>query len=986
MGEDTGILAQDKAAWWNERLFLTEWQDVDAPQGRRAETTWGLFYERRLVQYPVVEAKSDLPGWSPATFQGDYRKLARVERVSALVLDLEPPKRGATQEGATLEQIHEAWAPVGHLLHSSYSHRLLGIEGPEGAPPLPRNCFRLILPLGRPVLAEEYRRLARWAYQRHAAAQIPTDTGASDPSRLWFVPAARPGEGPILVGTCWVERLLDPDAILQIPEPPRPEPEVPQLTVGATDNPAYVRSAVEQAVQAIFEAPEGDRNNLLNKQAFSLGGLVGAGALSESEVVMALLGATRAAGWDKPLKNEACIRRAIKDGKERPRVVKAPLPSTYRPEARVSYLDHQAPLAAPPEAPPADEGLTMPTDQEVKQAIVSALQGLDRVDEVTLLFKTRTSFPTLIRPGDDLIRRLADELIEEEVLDISDDGDYWLIVDPNEVADRATLQGMTGGAEPPAPPPDPPGGGGDEPPQEPERPTVRLGSLRINVLDATLDAMGQTRAFYQREGRLVEPVREWVSTRDGRRRYARMVVKNIHNARLEELLLRNIDFERYDAIKRENKPANPPIWLMQQLYNRGQWDTVLPLRGVAEAPVLRPDGTLLCKPGYDEDTALMYQPNAEYLPVTDTSPEAVQQAKEKLFSLVKDFPFESPAHRSVWLAALLTPICRPAFEGPAPLFLIDSNVRGAGKTKLVHLISRILQGADADTMANVTDDVEMEKKIISIARAGDSITMIDDIGSMLGTPSLNAALTTTRFRGRTMQTQDMASYDLFTVWYATGNNVQVYRDMARRIAHLRLRSNHQNPEYRQLPDILREATVHRIAYLQAAHTLILAWIAAGRPQADLLKGWGSFDGWNAMVRQIVVWCGEPDPGETREAMAGHADVEGNALEGLIRGWKLVQDAKGCPDGLTVKMLLDHLEFNRSMDELDELRNAIDLLCPGGKNLARQLSIHLSHLRDRVVDGRCLSHSDKRGKGGYLWTVRVVEEGAQAVDPPAPTPP
>ena len=44
-----------------------------------------------------------------------------------------------------------------------------------------------------------------------------------------------------------------------------------------------------------------------------------------------------------------------------------------------------------------------------------------------------------------------------------------------------------------------------------------------------------------------------------------------------------------------------------------------------------------------------------------------------------DFPFAADMHRAAWLAALLTPLARPAFDGPAPLFLVDANVRAAGK-------------------------------------------------------------------------------------------------------------------------------------------------------------------------------------------------------------------------------------------------------------------------------------------------------------------
>jgi hypothetical protein len=44
-----------------------------------------------------------------------------------------------------------------------------------------------------------------------------------------------------------------------------------------------------------------------------------------------------------------------------------------------------------------------------------------------------------------------------------------------------------------------------------------------------------------------------------------------------------------------------------------------------------------------------------------------------------DSPFKTEALRAAWLAGVLTPIARFAFRVPAPLFLMDANVRGAGK-------------------------------------------------------------------------------------------------------------------------------------------------------------------------------------------------------------------------------------------------------------------------------------------------------------------
>ncbi len=84
---------------------------------------------------------------------------------------------------------------------------------------------------------------------------------------------------------------------------------------------AYARSALERACLAIEEAPNGQQEATLNKQCFSIGGLVGAGELDCETAVKALFAAadlmpTYAEPW-RDL--EAKVRRAVEDGVRQPR-------------------------------------------------------------------------------------------------------------------------------------------------------------------------------------------------------------------------------------------------------------------------------------------------------------------------------------------------------------------------------------------------------------------------------------------------------------------------------------------------------------------------------------------------------------------------------------------------------------------------------------------------------------------------------------------
>ena len=96
--------------------------------------------------------------------------------------------------------------------------------------------------------------------------------------------------------------------------------------------------------------------------------------------------------------------------------------------------------------------------------------------------------------------------------------------------------------------------------------------------------------------------------------------------------------------------------------------------GVVSSPILRADGTIANRSGYDRDTGL-------FLAIDDSYPDVmpVTEAVAFLDDLLVDFPFATPAHRSGWYHALFSLQCRAAFPGPAPLHLFDANVSRAGE-------------------------------------------------------------------------------------------------------------------------------------------------------------------------------------------------------------------------------------------------------------------------------------------------------------------
>lgn len=291
---------------------------------------------------------------------------------------------------------------------------------------------------------------------------------------------------------------------------------------------------------------------------------------------------------------------------------------------------------------------------------------------------------------------------------------------------------------------------------------------------------------------------------------------------------------------------------------------IRPLTAVVPSPVLRRDGTVLHQVGYDDQSGLYCADDAGVnVPEQPTRDDAIEAAR-LLLDVVCDFPFAKPVHRSAWFAYLLTPLARHAFHGPSPLFLKDANVRGSGKTLLCELGSIIAYGTDIARMSNPRDDDECRKRITALAIAGAPLVLIDNIVGRLGCASLDAALTATVWRDRILGVSQMVELPLTVTWCASGNNVMLAADTARRTLHIRLESPMENPELRtgfKYPNVKEYALENRSRLLSAALTILRAYCCAGRPRAGL-PAWGSFEGWSAIVREAVVWCGLPDPAES----------------------------------------------------------------------------------------------------------------------------
>jgi hypothetical protein len=252
--------------------------------------------------------------------------------------------------------------------------------------------------------------------------------------------------------------------------------------------------------------------------------------------------------------------------------------------------------------------------------------------------------------------------------------------------------------------------------------------------------------------------------------------------------------------------------------------------------------------------------------------------------LWQDFPFAEERDKAATLAALLTLVARPAIEGCCPLFAFVSPTPGTGKGLLADVLSLIATGDVAPRWTVTHDQEEMRKQLVTMARAGDALILLDNV-KVIGGEALDAVLTAETIGARLLGTQDEIRVPWTATLYATGNNVTYGSDTARRVVQITLQPEQERPEERttfaekHLRAHVRQA---ERTYLQHAVTILLAYVAAGQPEPP--TGMGSFEGWNALIRGCVLWVTGVDPlaGQERQMTE---DPEIEQWRQLLHAWQ-----------------------------------------------------------------------------------------------------
>ncbi|WP_292652773.1 hypothetical protein [Nocardioides sp.] len=412
------------------------------------------------------------------------------------------------------------------------------------------------------------------------------------------------------------------------------------------------------------------------------------------------------------------------------------------------------------------------------------------------------------------------------------------------------------------------------------RPRVKVGSdpASIKALSEALDQrlLSET---YVRDGSPV--VLEEVSGAPELVSGDEDVPPPLRSAELRPALLARLLAEQaevYRTRQRANGGASydeeitPPRHVLESVLSRSTWPGLPVLHKVITTPVLRPDGTLLQTPGYDEATGYYLAGRILTDPIPeDPTAEQVAEAREFLLgTFLRDFPWRTPSDRANYLALLATPILHPFTRALNPFGVVDATMPGSGKTILTSCVG-LLVGQRVLTWTD--SDEELRKSITTVLADQAGVIVFDNLieGCVIDSAVLARLVTERTWTDRRLGTNSASSFANDRLWLATGNNLRTGGDMASRAVWVRLDPDCPHPEERtgfSIPNldtwILDPA--NQAVVLRHLLVLILDWTRAGAPISKSVPQMRQFSRWARYLGGLL------EHHQVPAFLANHADA------------------------------------------------------------------------------------------------------------------
>lgn len=470
--------------------------------------------------------------------------------------------------------------------------------------------------------------------------------------------------------------------------------------------------------------------------------------------------------------------------------------------------------------------------------------------------------------------------------------------------------------------------------------------------------------FFIRGESLIRPVSDDLPASNGRRtKVARL--SPVTDAVMIDRLSRAANWQRWDGRAKKNVRADPTGKVAATILSRdGEWK-FRRLTGVITTPTLRPDGTILSRPGYDEATQLLLidPPAMPSIPERPTRKSALA-ALAFLDALLDEFPFVDAESRSVALSALITPVIRGAVP-VTPMHATTAPTPGSGKSYIIDLASAINSGERAPVLTAGRNEEETEKRLVAALLSGQTLISIDNVNGHLGGDFLCQMIERPVVAVRPLGQSVFTKVESRASCFATGNNIQLVGDMTRRVLLCSLDPQVERPELRSFEHSpFDQVLADRGKYVAAALTVVRAYVVAGFP--DMLPALASFEDWSRMVRSSLVWLGRPDPCETMNRARADDPIT-SSLTSLFTAWQ-----SASPTAVTTARIKEIAVTNDQFGSLiyPQLREALVEVADDGRGgiNTKKLGHFLKRYEGRIIAGLKLLAEDDSHTKQKIWKV------------------
>jgi hypothetical protein len=164
--------------------------------------------------------------------------------------------------------------------------------------------------------------------------------------------------------------------------------------------------------------------------------------------------------------------------------------------------------------------------------------------------------------------------------------------------------------------------------------------------------------------------------------------------------------------------------------------------------------------------------------------------------------------------------------------------------------------------------------------------LIDNINQPLDSASFALALTQSVWADRLLGQTCTVALPITQVWMATGNNLVVSDEIARRAVRIRLDANIERPDQRlafKHDDLMQWVRANRSLLVTTALTLINAWVQEGMPRYTA-KRKGSYETWTEVLGGILNTVNVVGFLENEHEMYQAASTETARLVEFVEAW------------------------------------------------------------------------------------------------------